>query len=81
MGYFSNGTEAMTFESKWCERCCNYRGEEGAKGCAVMDAHLLYAYELCNEEDHPGKKILDMLIPMDEKGLFCDKCAMFLSME
>jgi hypothetical protein len=41
-----------------------------------MDAHFLYAYDLCNEKEHPGKVILDMLIPVDAQS-DTGKCAMF----
>ena len=75
MAYFANSTEGMSYETKYCEKCIHY-WEEG-EGCPVWDAHLLYSYELCNEEDHPGKIILDMLIPMKEDGLFANQCLMF----
>ncbi len=41
-----------------------------------MDAHFLYAYDLCNEKEPPGKVILDMLIPVDAQD-DAGKCAMF----
>jgi len=38
-------------------------------------AHSLYSYELCNEKEHPGKIILDLLIPIGK--IDNKKCAMF----
>ena len=77
MGYFSNGTEGEIYEETFCRRCVHYGPEEGP-GCPVWFAHLLYAYELCNEDDHPGKAMLDMLIPRAEPGLNGNgRCTMF----
>ncbi|QEH81152.1 hypothetical protein EIK56_24940 [Sphingomonas sp. C8-2] len=39
-------------------------------------AHTLYSYELCSHTDHPGKVILDLLIPQSKRG-GPGKCAMF----
>jgi hypothetical protein len=75
MAYFSNGTEGMMYEERWCNRCHH---EDDERGCPVMLAHLLYAYDLCNKKSDPGKVMLDMLIPMDAKGLYPEKCSMFV---
>lgn len=72
MGYFANGTEGDMFEARQCARCVH---EDPDKGCPVFLAHVLYAYELCNQKEHPGKVMLDMLIP--RKGAHNDDCAMF----
>ncbi len=88
MGYFSNGTEGAMFEEAWCSRCVHSDisgdREIGVNPpCPVWMAHVLYAYELCNEDDHPGKVILDMLIPQktitasDGHPLPVNECAMF----
>lgn len=90
MGYFANGTEGLMFEERWCSRCAHsdYRpgkeiGDRDNPACPVWMAHMLYAYELCNKEDHPGKVILDMLIPQktvvadDGYDLPVNECAMF----
>lgn len=85
MGYFANGTEGMIFEETWCSRCVHYDEEKGVdKPCPVFMAHFLYAYELCNEEEHPGKVILDMLITervetskTDGIGVPVNECQMF----
>lgn len=63
MGYFANGTSGQIFEAQFCEKCVHREGPDGKSGCAVMLAHLLYSYALCDEDGTPGKDILDMLIP------------------
>lgn len=85
MGYFSNGTEGMAFQERYCFHCRNWRDLEDGRGegCPIWDAHLLYSYELCNSET-PGKVILDMLIPRtlikasDGLPVPDNECAMFL---
>ena len=88
MGYFSNGTEHLLFEEAWCANCIHSDHSGGREigvnpPCPVMMAHSLYAYELCNEKDHPGKVILDMLMPRkqiptkDGIGLDVNECSMF----
>ena len=89
MGYFANGTEGAMFEEANCSRCVHSDisgdREIGAHPpCPVWMAHMLFAYELCNEKEHPGKVILDMLIP-NERPIASDgrpagphqDCAMF----
>jgi hypothetical protein len=81
MGYFSNGTSGDMFEAEWCNRCAH---ENDEMCCPVMLAHILYAYELCNEDaaKNPGKHVLDMLIARAEPAVEQSgkqKCAMFLS--
>ena len=92
MGYFSNGTEGAIFEERFCSRCAHsdYRegkdfGDRDNPPCPIWMAHLLYAYELCNEdaEKNPGKQMLDMLIRPVKKtasdGIeyFDNECQMF----
>ena len=74
MGYFPNGTEGMAYQEHYCDRCAN-QNDDG--GCPILDAHLMFAYELCNEIDHPGKRILDMLIPENSDGLGNARCTLF----
>lgn len=93
MAYFANGTEAAIFEEANCVRCVHsdYRpgkdiGDRDNPPCPVWMAHQLFAYELGGpeSEEHPGKVILDMLIP-DERPIASDgliagpvsQCAMF----
>ncbi len=88
MGYFSNGTEGQMFEEKWCANCRHSDISGGREigvdpPCPVWMAHSLYAYDLCNKNEDPGKVILDMLIPRkmitasDGIGLPVNECAMF----
>ena len=74
MAYFSNGAEGMDYEEHYCSKCVHFKGEEGL--CPVMDAHWHFAYDLCNKMEDPGKVILDLLIPMNEKH-YPAKCSMF----
>jgi hypothetical protein len=73
MAYFSNGLEQAYYAARYCSRCI-HQDKDG--GCPIMDAHFLYAYDLCNEKEPPGKVILDMLIPVDAQD-DAGKCAMF----
>jgi hypothetical protein len=68
MAYFSNGTEGLMYQERYCMRCQNWgrdrlTDKSGEPGCPIWDAHLLYAYEECNSESN-AKYILDALIPM-----------------
>lgn len=77
MGYFPNATAWDFWATDNCAKCGHWpKGEDDAP-CPVEMAHMLYSYELCNAEDHPGKIILDMLIPNAASGLGCKKCALF----
>lgn len=70
MGYFSNGTEGMIYEERWCNRCVHQ-----SAGCAVWMAHLLYAYNGTKEQ----KEMLNIFIPRSKDGLANLKCRMFKS--
>lgn len=63
MAYFANGTEQMIFEDTVCKGC-KYQGD-----CQIMDLHMLYNYDECNNKD----SILHKAIPCDEDG-FSRKC-------
>lgn len=84
MGYFSNGTEGAIYEDTFCRRCVHYGPEEGP-GCPVWLAHLIHAYDLCNDDPNtsPGKQMLDMLIPPREDGGLNGngRCVMFVQDE
>lgn len=47
MGYFSNGTEGLAWQEKWCHNCVNFkdRGDGRGEGCPVFDLHYLYNYD------------------------------------
>lgn len=81
MGYFSNGTEGAIYEETFCARCVHSDAEVGVDPpCPIWMAHLLYAYDLCNEDDHPGKIMLDSFIPRREEGGLNGngRCTMFV---
>lgn len=67
MGYFANGTEGEIYEEKYCVHCIH------CGKCAVWDAHVLYNYDECNNEESP----LHILIPRDIDG-YNEKCGMFI---
>ena len=71
MAYFPNGTSGEMYEEKWCCQCRHYEPQ-----CPIMDLHLFYNYDFVNDKEHPAKIMLDTLIPM--KGLYADKCSMFI---
>lgn len=77
MAYFPNMTAWESWAVDNCFRCQHWPKDDDAPGCPVEMAHTLYSYELCNEESHPGKVILDMLIPQKKDGIGAGKCAMF----
>lgn len=66
MGYFSNGTEGMMYEEKYCSKCIH------GGNCAVWDAHMLRNYDECNND----KSILHLLIPRD--GIHNERCLMYV---
>ena len=73
MGYFADDTEAELFVEKYCYKCRNWR----INGCAIIDIHRYYGYQLSNSKSI-AKKILDYFIQND--GVKIDKwsCRMFL---
>lgn len=86
MGYFSNGSEGAIYEETFCARCVHYDAEPGMdQPCPIWMMHLLWAYELCNEdpEEHPGKMMLDSFIPRREEGGLNGngRCTMFVQDE
>lgn len=83
MAYFSNGTEGMEYESRYCDRCVNNRPVKGMpemKACPVWDLHHEYNYAQCKTETEIGKtlnEILESFIPTDAQS-FAGECLMFL---
>ena len=78
MAYFSNGTEGMDYQARYCDNCVHDREQS----CPVWGLHLAYAYEECNNdgENDPltnAKSMLDTLIPMTKEN-FPAKCTMFV---
>ena len=72
MGYFSNGSEGMAYEARYCDRCVHQGPPEGP-GCAVWLAHLLANYDECENK----ASILHLLIPRSRDGLDNEQCLMF----
>ena len=72
MAYFSNGTEGMGYEEKYCSKCVH--GAED-KFCPVWKVHFVFNYDQCNE--NKIKQILDTLIP--RKEIENEQCSMFLA--
>lgn len=78
MGYFPNMTSWEFWASDNCVKCKHWpTKDEDAPGCPVEMAHMLYSYELCNNDEDPGKVILDLLIPINSDRTGNLKCAMF----
>jgi hypothetical protein len=73
MGYFSNGTEGMSYEEQYCMRCLHGPNRTDGKWCTVWEAHQLHSYEECNNKE----SILHILIPRNENG-DNEACTMFL---
>ena len=73
MGYFSNGSQGMDYEARYCNQCVHQGGLDGP-GCAVWLAHLLKNYDECNNDD----SILHLLIPRDRETHENEQCRMFL---
>ena len=70
MGYFSNGSEGMQYESMYCDRCVHNHPEHG---CPVLHAHTFWNYEECLKPD----SILHKMIPI-KPDTFCGECFCFL---
>ena len=66
MGYFSNGTEGIIYQQKYCNNCWHDRDQT----CAVWLAHLL----------HNGKSELNQIIPIDVESHNME-CKMFIPLE
>ena len=53
MGYFSNGTEGISYQEHYCYNCVNFRNKEGVpytEGCAIWDLHWRWVGEKENKE-------------------------------
>ena len=76
MGYFSNGTEGMMYEGKYCINCIReviiHNGQE--HGCPVWFMHFEYNYDECNNPD----SLLHKMIPRNKEDTFNGKCLFFV---
>ena len=64
MGYFSNGTEGISYQEHYCYNCVNFRNKEGipdSEGCAIWDLHWRWVGEKENKE--VKQEALDHFIP------------------
>lgn len=77
MAYFSNGTEGLLYEERWCASCVHAKLKAETGGCSVWLAHLLRNYDQCNKPD----SILHVLIPRSKDGLTNLKCTMHITRE
>lgn len=73
MGYFSNGTEGMDYQSRYCSKCLHDNPKTDLM-CPVWQAHMIRNYQDCNDKG----AALHMLIPRADDGLGNDKCRMFI---
>ena len=77
MGYFPNMTAWECWATDNCFKCGHWPKNDDAPMCPVETAHMLFNYELCNDTESPGARMLDMLIPRTKCDLGNEKCAMF----
>ncbi len=68
MGYFSNGTDGMIYEDKYCGNCANQ------EKCHILVLHHLHNYT----KNYVKRMMLDEFIPRNEKGENLE-CKMFLN--
>lgn len=79
MAYFSNGTEGMDYESRYCDNCVHFVDKQGSYACPVWNLHMEFNYDQC-KNGKTGKaiaKILGTLIPRRDDG-FAGDCSMFV---
>lgn len=70
MGYFSNGSEGMSYQDKYCDKCVHWHEEFG---CPCWWIHQDLNYDECNNKE----SVLHKMIPQDKKG-FNSKCFCFI---
>lgn len=76
MGYFSNGTEGMDYQARFCDRCWHDLNRD----CPVWLAHLMYNYEQLRDNAEL-EKVLELLIPRTADRLYNEQCKMFIDRE
>ena len=72
MGYFSNATEGDFYESIYCIKCIHNHPE---CGCPCLEAHKIWNYAECNNED----SLLHKMIPRE--GIENKKCIFFMEID
>lgn len=68
MGHFSNGSEGMSYEERYCGNCANM------ETCHILNLHAVHNYT----KNYVKRMMLNEFIPVNEKGENL-KCRMFLS--
>lgn len=71
MGYFSNGTEGMDYQARYCERCAHDVNND----CPILMLHLLWNYEACKDKEKD--MALNSFIPRSKNGAGNEQCKMF----
>lgn len=74
MGCFSNGSEGLDYQERYCKRCIHREDQTKDRYCPLWSAHLVYSYSGGPE----AQEILNRLIPRSEDGLSNEQCAMFV---
>ena len=73
MGYFSNGTEGMDYEEKYCARCVHDANHD----CPVLLIHSLFNYDQLRPGNEKLREAMSALIPR-RPDTFNDQCRMFI---
>ena len=71
MGYFSNGTEGIMYQARYCDQCVHDRNDD----CPILLLHLMWNYE--QNENKDKQLVLDAFIPRSSDGLRNEECKMF----
>ena len=77
MGYFSNGTEGMDYQERFCNRCVHDKNQD----CPVWLVHLVFNYEQLKnhpKQHGPMRELLSALIPERADHLGNEQCKMFI---
>jgi hypothetical protein len=70
MAYFSNGTEGVAYQERYCNRCLHDINER----CPIWLLHLLHNSAGANNPEH----FLHALIPRTKDGLDNERCELFV---
>ena len=72
MGYFSNSSEGMSYETRYCYNCIHC---PKTTNCAIWEMHQLHNYEQFKKPD--VKTLMNYFIPVTDEGTN-GKCRMFI---
>ena len=81
MGYYSNGTEGIAYEERYCCRCVHAPDYETGDCCPILKLHSMWNYEQFKDSESSKEKesILDSFIPRE--GIGNGQCRMFVEKE